>query len=266
MSQLTNDIDRVSLSSLSRSWGAVIQRVEGGEAITLTRRGVPVAVITPVEGPTASPTQAREDSTPYLTKPVGRAPDTALMRLIGGGAGRSVLALFIQNPDSRLHQREVARRAGVGLRSAQLALEHLVELGILMSERDGNRLYFRAQRTERFDELRALLNKELGIGEVIIRHLKGLSKPVDWAFIFGSTATGEDTVTSDIDLVVVTEADGAELASAVAQAGRKLGREIDVTSYRRHQYLARIEEGNHFLTHVLANPRIDLIGGRLDVA
>lgn len=242
-----------------------MQRVEGGEAITLTRRGVPVAVITPVEPPATSPGQAREDSAPYHAKPVGRAPDTALMRLIGGGAGRSVLALFLQDPSARFHQREVARRAGVGLRSAQLALERLVELGILISERDGNRLYFRVQRTERFDQLRALLHKELGIGEVIIRHLTGMSKPVDWAFIFGSTATGDDTVTSDIDLVVVTEADRAELASAIAQAGRELGREIDVTSYRRHQYLSRIEEGNHFLSHLLDSPRIDLIGGPLDV-
>lgn len=238
-----------------------MQRVESGETVTLTRRGVPVAVIAPMNGSAASPADVREDSTPYLAKPVGRAPDTALMRLIGGGAGRSVLALFLQDPSARLHQREVARRADVGLRSAQLALEHLIELGILTSERDGNRLYYRAQRTERFDELREVLQKELGIGEVIIRHLAGLSGPVDWAFIFGSTATGDDTVTSDIDLLVVTDADRVQLASAVAQAGRELGREIDLSPYRRHQYLARIEAGNHFLTSVLDQPRIDLIGG-----
>jgi predicted nucleotidyltransferase len=177
---------------------------------------------------------------------------------------RAVLAVFLRNPAGAIHQREVARQAGLGLRSAQIALKKLVDLGLLAAERDGNRLNYRAVRTERFEALRTLIARELGIGEVIARHLAVLSTPVTRAFIFGSMASGEDTVSSDIDLLVVSDASADELVQPIAEAQRELGREIDLVHYRVAEFERRRTEGNHFVAAVLAQPRIDVIGAADD--
>ncbi len=93
--------------------------------------------------------------------------DGALTRLIGVGASREVLAVFLLNPDARVHQREISRRAHVGLRSARLALERLERLGLIVSVRDGNRKYYSASRAQRFEELRVLLSREFGLGAAV---------------------------------------------------------------------------------------------------
>jgi DNA-binding transcriptional MerR regulator len=76
----------------------------------------------------------------------------------------------------------------IALRSAQLALERLEELGLITSERDGNRRYYRAVRSERFEALRELLARELGVADIIRRNLSALEDRIDWAFLFGSAA------------------------------------------------------------------------------
>jgi predicted nucleotidyltransferase len=138
------------------------------------------------------------------------------------------------------------------LRSAQIALDRLEGLGLVESERDGNHRYYSAVRSERFEELRKLLSRELGIGEVIARHLSDTDYPVSWAFVFGSAASGEDRIGSDIDLLVVTEGSGDDLVAPIAEVQRELGREIDLVSYRPDEFERKRVEGNHFIDSVLA--------------
>jgi len=258
----------VTASELAGSLSALLDDVEAGETITITRRGIPIAVLSPVPNKARARAEetlvASEEPASYLAVATSRAlrpPATALSRLIATPSTREVMSVFLMEPAAVLHQREIARRAHVGLRSAQIALARLEELGLLASKRNGNRLYYRALRTERFEGVRALVSRELGFTEVIARHLGELRKPVTWAFVFGSAATGADRLGSDIDLLVVSDASDDALVEPIAEAQRELGREIDLVSYRPAEFERKRIEGNHFLMAVLAQPRIDLIGG-----
>ena len=266
---MTNYIS-ITASELPGRLSAVLDEVEAGGNYVITRRGVPVAVLTPAGVDTrenASAMQTAEAGVEYQAGAASSAalpPATALARLIATPSTRAVMAIFLLSPAIVLHQREVARRANVGLRSAQIALARLEALGLLASQRDGNRLYYSAVRTERFEALRTLMAREFGIAEVIARHLSELAQPVTWAFVFGSAASGKDTLGSDIDLLVISEAADDDLVEPIAGAQRELGREIDLVSYRPADFAKRRAEGNHFIASALEQPRFDVIGGSVD--
>lgn len=246
----------VTVQALSANLDECLADAAAGTTIVITRDGLPIATLAPAGRPV---TLAREEAVNYQAAPA--QPATALLRLIGTSAARSVLGVFVMEPAQSIHQREIARRAGVGLRSAQLALERLESLGLIESERDGNRRNYRANRTSHFEELRALLAPEFGFAGVLMRTLAPFSPRIIQAFIFGSAASGEDRIGSDIDVLVVGNVTNDELVGPIADAQRELGREVDLVSYTPHDFSARIAAGNHFLRATLAAPRIDLIGG-----
>jgi predicted nucleotidyltransferase/antitoxin (DNA-binding transcriptional repressor) of toxin-antitoxin stability system len=257
----------VTEQELHGALGGMLDEVERGVTHVVTRQGRPAVILVPIDARAAHdvpvvPDMVQETRAEYATeRPNAPLTATALTRLIGSAAARSVLSVFLLDPDRRVHQREVARKANVGLRSAQLALERLENLGLIMSERDGNRRYYRAQRTERFEELRRLLSREFGLVEILARTLEPVRDRIRWAFIFGSAARGDDRIGSDVDLVVVGEVTDDELSGPIAEAQRELAREIDVASYRPERFAARAGSRSHFISSVLAEPRIDVIGG-----
>lgn len=257
----------VEVSEFCASAEEMVRFAESGGVVTLARDGRPVATLS--AGWTTGADTAEESPAAYSVRPStaggARMPSTALVRLLGGRAVRSVLAVFLREAEREVHQREVARRAGLGLRSAQLALARLESLGLIESRRDGNRRYYRATRDPRFEELRRLLGRDIGIPEVLARHLAPLADRIRWAFAYGSVVTGTDRVGSDVDVLVVGDVREDELVEPVAAAQRELEREVDVLAYSPEEYRRRLESGNHFLSAILAGSRIDLIGGPDDV-
>lgn len=257
---MTNETT-IDVEELRRSLHDVVARVEEGAEFAIVHDGRVVARMV-----AASPTVdvARETAASYSSAPAAGELDGAVAQLVSASAVRRVLALFVRQPALQIHQREIARRTDLGLRSVQLALKRLVAMGLLGERRDGNRLYYHAVRSDRFERVRNLLAREFGIAEVLARHLSHLEAPVEWAFVFGSAARGDDRVDSDIDLLVVTEASDDELVAPIAEARRELGREIDVVSYRPSEFARKREEGNHFVRSVLSERRVDVIGGDSD--
>lgn len=265
----TSQVRRISASELAGNVSSVLDDLESGTTVIVTRRGEPVAVMQPATASrrqvaTDADLRAAEEHRPYPAPThTGRisTPPAPIARLIGTPSVRAVLSGFLRDPSTALHQREIARRAGVGLRSAQIALGRLEDIGLIASERSGNRRYYRAVRTERFEELRSLMARDLGVGEVVARHLSAVRDSIEWAFIFGSVASGRDRIDSDIDLFVVGEVKDDDLAEPIAEAQRELGREIDFVSYRPGMFRKKRDEHNHFIESVLAQPRLDVMGG-----
>ena len=261
---MTNLNDKtISAAGLAARLPDVLADVRRGSTYLVMDGDESIAMISPPRGLGGSGV-AREAHAHYDGHSSPAEPplsDSALSRLIGSRASRAVLGVFVRDPAATLHQREIARQAGLGLRSAQIALEKLVATGLLSAQRDGNRLYYRASRSTRFEELRSLLSREMGVAGVIARYLAESPAPVERAFIFGSLAEGIDTVSSDIDLLVVADTAADDLVGPIADAQRELGREIDLVHYRPDDFRSRIQEGNHFLSALLMKKRIDVIGG-----
>ena len=54
-----------------------------------------------------------------------------------------------------------------------------------------------------FSDLRAAVVKTLGVGDVLREALAPLAREIGLAFVYGSTAAGDDTAASDVDLFIV---------------------------------------------------------------
>jgi hypothetical protein len=57
-----------------------------------------------------------------------------------------------------------------------------------------------------------------------------------------------------------------EVVSALAQAERELRREINPSVYRAGEFRRKLVEGHHFLSSVVAGPKIFLIGDAHELA
>jgi len=247
---------RVKIEQLDESMARILADVkQQGESFEIVERGRVVAVLGP---PSNETTSVAEEGGVYLA--ASPPTDTAVTRLLGTSSTRDVLAVFMLEPAARIHQREIARRAGVGLRSAQIALGRLESAGLLVSSRDGNRRYYQANRTARFEELRAVLSKEFGLGRLLREALEPFAERIERAFLFGSTATGTDRVDSDVDLVIVGDVKGDALAPVLASVERQIGRDIDLLLYRPEQFNDRLAHERHFASSVVNAPHIDIIG------
>ena len=100
-----------------------------------------------------------------------------------------VLRNLFAREDEELHLREIVRRSGLNLRTVQRELASLTETEVLVSRRDGNRQYFRANKVNPiYPELRGIVLKDNAIADLLRHALKDASG-IEVAFVFGSVAS-----------------------------------------------------------------------------
>ena len=80
--------------------------------------------------------------------------------------------------------------------------------------------------------------------------------------MYGSVAKREDTASSDIDLMLISD-DLAypDLYAALESARQRLGRTVNPTIYTPKELAKRVKGKEAFATRVLAQPKLWLIGG-----
>ena len=112
-----------------------------------------------------------------------------------------ILSTLAWQPDRWLHQREVAKEAGVSLGSANRLLKGLVEGNLVKYERRGSLHTYRFNlKSPVARQFKVLLNVcEL---EPLTRRLAESSTRI---ILYGSCAKGTDGANSDIDLFILTE-------------------------------------------------------------
>jgi len=171
--------------------------------------------------------------------------------------------LFGASPNS-LHLREIQRRAGLSIGTVRQDVEKLAVLGVVLRRKDGNRVYYAAnERHPLFMEIRGLVLKTCGLADVLCKALKG--KGVDCAFVFGSIAQGTATPESDVDLMVMGDIGLRKLAGLLAGVGNQLGREINPHILSVTEFAKRLKTKEHFVTSVMASPRIWIVGTEDDL-
>jgi len=179
-----------------------------------------------------------------------------------GKTRRAVLSLLYSHTDESFYLREIARAAGVGLGAVQREVKHLSDSGIISRTVRGNQVYYQANpHCPIFQELKDLVIKTAGVGDVLRAALAPLAGRIGVALIYGSLARGKESRASDVDLLVVGDVTFAEVVSALGDAQETLGREINPTVYPPDEFQSKLGEGHHFLTSVSKEPCIFLIGG-----
>jgi len=171
-----------------------------------------------------------------------------LERLFRSKAEVAVLNVVLFTDD--LHLREIARRAGVSSYEAKKELDNLVQLGILLSERKGNQVFFHANEKCSFlEDLRNLFSKTEGIIIKIKEKLQKL-KGIKYCFIFGSAAAGRISEKSDIDLLLVGEITEEKLASEILELQKKTKREINFILWTEKDFNKKLNEKSTFLNNI----------------
>jgi predicted nucleotidyltransferase len=178
-----------------------------------------------------------------------------------------VLGLLYGKPEQSFYTNEIVRWADMGRGTVRRELERLVSAGLLVISREGNQHHYRANPdTPVFHELLAIVRKTFGITDVIRSALVPLNERIELAFIYGSIAKGEDTASSDIDLLVMSDSLAyADLMTVLSDAEGLLGRPVNPSIYTAEQLKNKLDQKSSFLTRVMEQPKLWVKGGEHDI-
>ena len=173
-----------------------------------------------------------------------------------------VLAVLFGSPDRSFYANELIALARSGTGAVQRELASLLAAGLITVRDQGNQKHYQANAASPvFAELRGLVLKTVGLADVLRAALAPQEDQVAAAFVYGSVARQQDTAASDVDVLIVSDALGyAEVFGALEGAAQTLGRTINPTLYTRAELARRRAQDNAFVTRVLDQPRIWLMG------
>jgi len=175
-------------------------------------------------------------------------------------ARAEVLRLLFADAGKEAHVRDLARLAGLTPAAMQKELSYLQELGLVVGERDGNRLYYRAEATHPlFPELRGLAMKTSGIVPELRKALEKVPG-VDLAFVFGSVAAGAAKPGSDVDVMLIGTAGLRKVTPALRGVSELLGREINPHCLTVDEWRLKRSKKDAFVNRILSEPKLWLKG------
>jgi predicted nucleotidyltransferase len=173
-----------------------------------------------------------------------------------------VLGVLFGNSGRSFYANEIIALAESGTGAVQRELTKLAAAGLVTVRRQGNQKHYQANSISPvYSEIRGLVLKTFGLGDVVRAALAPLTPQIRAAFIFGSIAKVQDTAGSDIDLLVVSDSlTYADIFSALEQASQDLGRTVNPTVYSLREFTRRVKEGKAFVARVMNQPKVWLIG------
>jgi len=184
-----------------------------------------------------------------------------LNKLFSSKARVEILKLFLFNPDDSFYQRQISMLTRQSIRGVQREVEKLQSIGLIEKSAQGNRLYYRVNRNcSIFEDLKRILFKTTGIAEALKGKLVK-SDSIKIAFVYGSYAKGEESLSSDIDLLVIGNITLKELSRLLSKSKSEIGRETNYTVFKAGEFRKRIKQKDHFLNTVLKEKKLFIIGG-----
>lgn len=183
-----------------------------------------------------------------------------LEKLFGSRIRSKLLAWFYTHSDEEFFVRQLAVILNEDPTNLSRELKNLEALGILTSERRGNLKHFRAEKKCAFyEELKGLVFKTSGIAGQLKTELRGLSG-IEYAFIYGSFARGEENSQSDIDVMIIGSPEVNTLDSLIADIEGRLGRTINYVMYDLSEFAEKKHQKDGFITDVVSGAKIMLTG------
>lgn len=184
-----------------------------------------------------------------------------LVELLFGAYRRQVLSLLLLRPDESFYVREISRLTDVPAGSLHRELKALAEAGLLLRTAAGNQVRYQVSRDcPIFEELAAIFKKTAGLADILRDLLSPLASRISIAFIFGSVAQGKAKAASDIDLLVVGSVSFPAVVEACHAGQERLGREVNPVVMSKAAFQTKHRERGRFVTRVLKEPKIFLIG------
>lgn len=172
-----------------------------------------------------------------------------------------MLGLILLSPERTWTASELAARLEATSVSVHRELHRGLSAGVLVREAVGRTYLYRAATdSPLYEPLRLLLERTVGVEVELRRALEGV-RGVEAAFIHGSFASQTRIKpTSDVDLLVLGDADPHALRRTVRKVEARVGREIDVLAYRPDEFATLAKSGNSLVRGIIRGPVTPLVG------
>ena len=184
---------------------------------------------------------------------------TDLVDIVSSRVKAEIFRLLFGLRQPELHLRDLVRQSGLSLATVQQELRRLTRIGVVTARKDGNRVYYRANVEHPVhDDLRSLVLKTNGLAGLFAQALQ--DEQIVLGFIFGSVARNETRAKSDVDLMIIGSLGLRRLTGLLSGLTERVGREINPHILTPHEFKERLASGDHFLTSVLAAPKLFVKG------
>ena len=173
-------------------------------------------------------------------------------------ARRRLLAYYFTNPTASLHLRDLAKRLDVDPSNLSKELRGLEHDGLFLSEISGRQKYFRLNSDyPLYAEVRGIVEKTIGALSLLEQAIRNVEH-VQEAYLYGSFARDQQDASSDIDVLLIGNPKAEDLVQTIETLERRLGREINYTTFTREEFESRRARGDAFLENAWRE-RIQLV-------
>ena len=154
----------------------------------------------------------------------------------------NILVKLFLNPAMKAYLRELASEFKVSTNSVRTELNNLTKNGVLVSEREGRNVYYRANTGHPlFPELSSMVRKITGIDRLAHSVIDRLGN-LEAAYLAGDYAYGKDT--GIIDLLLIGNIDREQMEDVVQKTERYIKRKIRTLALSRKDFEDLRRKGN----------------------
>lgn len=188
-----------------------------------------------------------------------------ITKLFKSKTRKALFRHYFTNPDAEHFLREMERLFDIPVSMLRKELTALEKEGIFVSKQRGKNLYYSLNKSyPLFEELKSIVFKTIGVQGLLENRIKRI-KNIDTAFIYGSYAKNQESITSDIDLFITGDIDEDKLVSEIGRIEKELKREINYSLYSKDDFQKKKKKKDPFIMDVIKNPKIFLIGNEDDL-
>ncbi len=172
-----------------------------------------------------------------------------------------LLSLFLSNPGSMYHVRDIVRKVGEEINAVRRELAHMEKGGMVTKEQRANRLFYTFRKDyPLYFELMEVIGKTTGLGWNIVKHKAKLGK-IKFAMLSGRLLRSLPRKSqSDVDLLVVGTVVLPELAQLIKAEEVRRERELNYTVMTEEEFQFRKRRRDPFVLSILEGSRLMLVG------
>jgi predicted nucleotidyltransferase len=173
---------------------------------------------------------------------------------------RKLLLLFFSNPEKKYYIRQLERLISFPASNISTELKRLNKSNLFNIEKVGGIVFHQINRNHPiYNELKSIIFKTIGIEGGIRNALNSISG-IEYAFIFGSYASGKEREMSDIDLFVIGNPDMDLLSDVLSRFEDLVQRSINYHLYSLEDWIRQQRENNSFIENIKNKPKIFVTG------
>lgn len=188
--------------------------------------------------------------------------------LFGSKTRVKLLHLFLNNPDKSFYVREITRLIDEQINSVRRELSNMMDVGIITSETEDNKLYYKANKKYEFfgpfkDIFAPLKRVSSNVGprqkteadggwQEDVRTLKGLRIAIAAGILVEGSA-------SSVDLLLVGSPAPSKTKQVIERVESAEGREINYTVMTYDEFYYRLSVRDRFIMELFAGKHLTIV-------